>query len=111
MYVFLPINRKFLGQDMQHLMVRGNGHGTGGFNHTVDVALGDFALPNRHHSVRVHTANMAACNAGKNFVDRAIRHQLGFFNCPLDSLYGGVNIDHHALFKPTRRRLPHPNNI
>ena len=92
-------------------MVRRRGDRAGGFNHPVDVGLGDFALANGHHAVRIDTLDVAAGNPGKHFMNGAIRHQLGFFHRALNGLDGGLDIDHHALFQATRRSLPHADDI
>ena len=86
-HAFLAVDAVFLGQDVQHLMIRRDGHGARGFNHAVDVHLGNFAILDGHHAVRVDALDMAARNAGEHLVNLAVGHQLGLFQRALDGLY------------------------
>ena len=48
--VFLPIDDKFLRQNVQHLLIGWNIHRLGGFNHTRDIGRGDLFIFDCDHS-------------------------------------------------------------
>ena len=72
--IILSINHEFLRQHMQYLLVRRYAHGSRGFDHTIDIGLRDFFLFDCHHAGGVEASNMAACNAGPDSRNLAVRH-------------------------------------
>ena len=110
-HAFLAVDAVFLGQDVQHLMVRWNGHRARGFNHAVDVHLGDFAILDRHHAVRVHALDVTAGDAGEHLVNLAVGHQFRLFQRALDGLHRGFDVHHHAALQTARRGVAHADDI
>ena len=50
----LVIDHVFLGQDVQHLLIGGDGHRLGRIEHPVHVGGNDFTLPDRDDAVGIH---------------------------------------------------------
>src|SRR5690554_1385632 len=102
-HTLLVIDHVFLRQDVQHLLVRRNGHGLGRIQYPVDIRLHHFTFADRDYAVGVHAADVVAGNPRVYGMDLAAGHQLGFFNGSLDRLHGGLDIHHHALLHAAGR--------
>ncbi len=85
---------------MKNLLVRGNGYRLGGINHPINIRLGHFPVPDRDDAVGVQALDMTTRDARIHRMDTATGHQLRLFHRPLDGLYRGLNIDHHATLEP-----------
>ena len=95
----LTVNDELLRQDVQHLLVGGDGHGARGFDHAIDVDGGHFLVLDRHHAVAVKALDVAAGDAGVDALDTHAGHQLGLFERALDGADRRFDIDHHAFFQ------------
>jgi hypothetical protein len=77
----------------------------------LDIAVGDFAIADRDHAMRVEAAHVAAGDAGVDRVDLAVGHQLGFLDRALDRLHGGFDVDDHALLQAARWLAAHADDL
>src|SRR5690606_10424178 len=96
-YIFLRIDNEFLGQHMQHLLVSRNIDRFGCFDNTGDIGGGNFFVLYSHHAAGIETGDVAAGDAGINLANLAVSHQLCLFQCALDRVDGGFDIDHNAF--------------
>ena len=85
---FLVIDHIFLGQDVQHFLIGGNGHRLRRVQHPLEVGRLHLTITNRHNAVRVQAADVTAGYAHVHRVDLAARHQLRLFHGALDGLHG-----------------------
>ena len=100
---FLRIVQHVFARDrVQDLLVGGNGDGLGRFEHAVEVAVGHFAVADRHDAGRVAALHVVAGDRGVDRTDLAAGHQLGFLDRALDRLHGGFDVHDHAALEPAR---------
>src|SRR5690606_27483487 len=100
---FLRIVQHVFARDrVQDLLVGGNGHGLGRFQHPVQVAPGYFAIADRDDAGRVLALHVRTGDGRVDRTDLAAGHQFGFFDRALDRLHRGFDIDHHAALETAR---------
>ena len=100
---FLRIVQHVIPRDrMQDLLVGRDRHCLGRFKHAVEIGIADLAVTDRHDAGRVAALHVIAGNRRVDRTDLAAGHQLGFFDCALDRLHGGFDVDHHAALQPAR---------
>src|SRR5260221_634645 len=99
---FLRIDDVFLRQDVQDLLIGGNGDRLGGIDHAFDVALHHLLVLDGDDAVRIEAAHVAAGNSGVDRVDFASGHELRLFDRALNGLHRGLDVDHHALLQAAR---------
>ena len=103
---FLIVDNEFLGQDMEDLLVSGNRHGPRRVDNPFNIQGQHLAISNGHDTVGIQAADVTAGDPHIDRVYMAPRHQLGFFNCPLNGMNRGLDVDHHTLFQAGRRVQP-----
>ncbi|MNN28543.1 hypothetical protein D3C81_1421190 [compost metagenome] len=87
---------------VQDLLVGGNGHGLGRFQHTVQIAPAHFAFADRGDALRVAALHVVAGDGGVNRTDLAAGHQFGFLDGALDGLHRRFDVHHHAALEAAR---------
>ena len=99
----LLIDDIFLGQDVDHLSIHGNGHGTGGIDDPLHIGFGDLGPLDGDDAAAVEAGDVPAGDAGVDRGYLAAGHQFGLFHGFFNGIHRGFDIDHHALAKPDRR--------
>ena len=99
LFHILTIDHKFLRCHQQQTLVGGDVDGTGCFHHARHIGWRDLFVFDSDHATGVQTANVAASDARIHACDFAIRHQLGFFQSLLNTLHGGIDVDHHTALQ------------
>jgi len=84
---FLRVDDVFLRQYVQDFLIRRDGHGLGGVDDALHIALHHLFVLDGHDAVRIEAAHVAAGDAGVHRVDFAACHELGFFHRALDGLH------------------------
>ena len=98
----LVVDDVFLHHGVQHLVVGRNIDGFGGFFGALDVGLGDFAVFDFDHALRIAAADVVAGDADGYAADFAVGHVFGFADRLADGLGGGVDIVDHTGFEAAR---------
>ena len=110
-HIALAVDHEFLIQDMQHLLVGRDRDRLGGFDHALDVLLGDLAILDRHHAARIDALDMAAGDTGIDVADLAVGHQFGLFQRALDRVDRRLDVDDHAFLESLRRMAAHADDL
>ena len=95
----MTVDDEFLRLHQQQALVGRDIDGLGGLHHTGHVGRRDLLVLDGHHTAGIQTTDVAASNAGANTLNLAVSHQLGFFECLLNALHGGVDIDDHTTLQ------------
>ncbi len=98
----LGIDDEFLGQDVQDLLVGGDGHGARRVDDPLHVAGGHFLVADSDDAMGIQAADMTAGDARVDRVDLAAGHQLGLFHGALNGMHRGFDIHHHTLLEAAR---------
>ena len=96
---------------MKNFLIRWNCYGLGRIDHAIDIWLKDLSVPDSDDAMGAHAPDMIASDSSINRLDLTSRHQLSFLNGSLNRLDRGININHHAFFKPFRCMTTQPNNL
>ena len=99
----LIVDDELLRDHVDHLTVHGNGYRLGGVDDAFYVDLLDLAVLYRHYPVTVEGSDMPACDSRVDRGNFAVGHQFRLFHRVLDGRHRGIDIDYHALSKPTGR--------
>ena len=110
-HAWLVVDDVLLHHGVQDAVVGRDVDGFGGFDGAVDVCLGNFAVFDFHHTLRVEAADVVAGDTGGNAADFAVGHQLGFADRLLDGLRGGVDVGYHARFQAARGGLADADDV
>ena len=83
---------------MENALVSRNCNCLGCLNNTFKVRFGHFAALQSDYTVRIMTVDMATGDTDTDGVHLTTRHKLCGFNCTLNRLNGGFDIDDNAAF-------------
>src|SRR5690606_15989142 len=107
----LAVDDEVLREDVQDLLVVGNGQRARRLDHPLDVAGADLVVADGDHAVGVEAVDVRTGDAGVHRQDLAAGHQLGLLDRALDRLHGGLDVGHHALLQAARRMVPDADDL
>ncbi len=96
----LAVDQKFLHQGVDHLPVRGDGHGAGRVDDPFHVRRGHLPVLDGNDPLAVDHLGLAAPHAGINGTDFAAGHGFRFLHGLADGPDGVFNVDHHPFAEP-----------
>jgi hypothetical protein len=99
-HAVLAVDLVFLGQDVDHVAVGGQGDGARQLQHLGHVAGAHFLVLDRNGSRRVDALDVAARDAHVDLGDLAARHALGLEHGLIDGRHRRVDVDDNALLEP-----------
>src|SRR5207249_582585 len=107
----LVVDDELLRQDVEDLLVGGEGDGTRGVHDPLDVPRRHLAVAHRDHAMAVEPLDVAPGRACDHAADLAGGHQLGLLDRPADRLHRLLDVDDDALAEPARRRRPDTDDL
>jgi len=107
----LDVDDEFLGEQVQHLLLGGDGHGAGDFDHLDHVLARDLAALDGEHPLGVGTLDVGPRDAGVHARDVAGGHALGLVDGLGDRRHARFDIDDGAAFHAGHRRHAEPDRL
>src|SRR5436309_716858 len=107
----LIVDDELLGQDVEHLAVRGQRDRPRRVDDTLDVARRHLAVLHGDDAVAVEALQVAAGRARDDAADLAARHELGLVDRPPDRLHRGLDVDDHAFLEAARDGRADPRDL
>src|SRR5436190_13058769 len=96
----LVVDDELLRQDVEDLLVGGEGDGARGVHDPLDVPRRHLAVADRDHAMAVEALDVAPGRAGDHAADLAGGHQLRLLDRPADRLHRLLDVDDDTLAEP-----------
>src|SRR5262249_1622362 len=107
----LPIDQKFLRQNMQDLAVRRKRDSSCYFDHPRDISTGYLLVFHHDHSLACESLDEPTGETDTDVVNFTTRADLGLFYCFADDWHRSLNVQHQTLAQALRQGSPDADHL